>query len=126
MIASIIAEANLPPVPDGHMRVFRVEKKSNPMKGGQSIMGYNAGHHWHGLPCPWGDSGIERGIKKEEVCAATVDQVDDWWPPETHEFLAAMDCHMVVLDVPANHVAVGRNQVLVVREKAVLVSVLLH
>jgi hypothetical protein len=113
------ALAKLPPVPDGYVRLLRVEHKDNPM------LGRGSGLHvdWCHLPTPYTE-GVQ--MRDTEVCAATPEQFNDWWPDEVLNFLSDYERHLVAIDVHQEHVTITRRQAVLLRSAAEIAGVILQ
>ena len=115
------ALAELPPVAPGYYRVLRVEGIANPQIGGCEI----GGDSWSKLSCPQED-GID-DFDHTDYCAMLPQHFRRWWDEEKLPyFLPRANKHLVALDVPALACKLGRSQVTIKRDQAVIVAVLMQ
>ena len=97
------------------MIVYRVEHRENPLRGGfRPIV---TGVAWRHLPNPYNDRGLGRHFSDNEVCGATPDKFEHWWPADPQLVQRAHEegYHAIALDVPQEAARVGEYQVLLDR-----------
>ena len=107
----------LPPVPEGYLRVIRGERPDRP----KSPVPYAP--DWSGLPCPH-DDGVE-GSYISMNCAAYMHTLHEWWPEDARvKAMEYYDMHFIVLDVPEQYCRKGHKQALIMRDCAVPVALI--
>lgn len=116
---------NLPSPAPGFKRVIRVE----PTSGGSTTFGLVCGlvNQWRHMPTPQEDIGGIAGARMardDYVCGSLEWQFHKWFPEGILHALPERGLTCLALDVPEDHMMMGREQVIFDREKAVEVKVL--
>lgn len=115
---------NLPSPAPGFKRVIRVE----PTRGGSTTFGLvcDLVNGWRYLDTPQTDIRGAAGQRMEEgyVCGSLEWQFHKWFPEGILHALPERGLTCLALDVPEEHMMMGREQVIFDRERAVEVQVL--